>query len=98
MEGQNTQLNEDNIVIEIHHCNTCGFRTRASILAEEIYTELGLKANLIEGDIGSFDVYINGSLLFSKRETKRFPEPEEVVQKIREYMNNHKLSAIWEEQ
>ena len=97
LEGKITQLTEENIVIEIYHCTSCGFRARASILAEEIHKEFGLKANLIAGEIGSFDVYINESLLFSKSEVNRFPEPGEIVQKIKEYKSKNILSNTREE-
>ena len=97
LDGRISQLTEENIVIEIYHCTSCGFRSRASLLAEEIDKEFGLKANLIAGDVGSFDVYINESLIFSKFEDDRFPEPGEIVQKINEYKNNNQLSNTLEE-
>lgn len=31
-----------------------------------------------------FDVYVDGHLVFSKYQTERFPEPGEVVRRIRE--------------
>ena len=97
LERRITQINKDNIVIEIHHCISCGFRTRASMLSREIYKELGLKADLIEGETGSFDVYINGNLIFSKSKAKRFPEPEEILQKIKEYKSIQELSTTRED-
>jgi len=92
LERRITQQTEDNVDIEIYHCTSCGFRARANMLAEEIFKEFGLKAELISGEIGSFDVYINGSLIFSKSEAMRFPKPGEIVQKIKKYMSIHELT------
>ena len=75
---------KENPVIEIHHCSSCGFRSRAEKVAQEIKDELGFEAKLIVGSTGSFDVFLNGELIFSKGETGRFPEPGEIVRLIKE--------------
>jgi selenoprotein W-related protein len=79
---------EEDVVIEIHHCTTCGFRAQAAELAAEIRKELGFKPVLIVGKIGSFDVFINGTLLFSRKEAGRFPNPGEIVQMIEDFLDN----------
>ena len=93
LEGDNPQTNQGYISIEIHHCTTCGFRAKASMLADKINKELGLTAQLISGEIGSFDVYMNGNLLFSKAKVGRFPNPDEIVQMIDKYTNTSKISS-----
>jgi len=40
-------------------------------------------AELIEGGGGVFDVVVDGQLVFSKKSMDRFPEPGEVVAKLR---------------
>lgn len=40
---------------------------------------LGLEAKLTKGSGGVFDVVVDGKLVFSKRDTGRFPEPGEVA-------------------
>jgi len=45
--------------------------------------EFGVAADLLRGDRGAFDVFVNGKLLFSKHEAGRFPETAEIVQAIR---------------
>jgi selT/selW/selH-like putative selenoprotein len=45
--------------------------------------ELGVKAKLIRGDNGVFDVVADGRLVFSKHAEGRFPEDSEVVRAIR---------------
>jgi len=39
----------------------------------------GVEAKLIKGSNGIFDVVVDGSKVFSKYETGRFPDPGEVV-------------------
>jgi selT/selW/selH-like putative selenoprotein len=41
--------------------------------------ELGLEAELIEGERGIFDVVADGELIFSKHETGRVPDEDEIV-------------------
>ena len=87
-EGNNdgdSQVKQENILIEIHHCPTCGFRSTANKLAEELKAVFGVEVKLVDGEIGSFDVFVNGELIFSKSETGRFPNPGEIVQKINDY-------------
>jgi selT/selW/selH-like putative selenoprotein len=38
---------------------------------------------LIKGDDGIFDVRVDGELIYSKHETGRFPEPEEILSDLR---------------
>ena len=42
----------------------------------------GVEPELIEGDNGIFDVVVDGKLLFSKHQTGRFPEDEEILEKL----------------
>ncbi len=37
---------------------------------------------LVRGDKGIFDVRVDGQLVFSKHQTGRFPEPDEVLAAI----------------
>jgi selenoprotein W-related protein len=73
------------LVVEIYHCTACGFRSKAIRLAEELTAEFGIEPQLIRGETGSFDVYVNGDLLFSKSDEGRFPHAGEIVERIREY-------------
>jgi selT/selW/selH-like putative selenoprotein len=52
-------------------------------LAEAIKSELGVDAELIEGSGGVFDVHVNGTQVWSKFQTGRFPEHKEVLDKAR---------------
>lgn len=44
---------------------------------------MGVEADLIKGDKGIFDVRVDGDLIYSKHQTGRFPENEEVIQLLR---------------
>ncbi len=79
------QLKKEDLVIEIHHCSTCGFRSRAEKLALELQEAYGVESTLVVGETGSYNVFMNDELIFSKAETGRFPDPGEIVQIIDKY-------------
>lgn len=49
-----------------------------------IKKEFGLTAELKGGHAGVFDVELDGSLVYSKNKTGRFPTNDEIFAKIRE--------------
>jgi len=53
-------------------------------LAEELRQVFGAEAKLIPGKDGIFDVIIDGKLVFAKSGTGRFPNPGEVVSKLKQ--------------
>jgi selenoprotein W-related protein len=55
----------------------------AASVADELREAFGLKATLVGGGNGIFDVIVDGKLVFSKYETGRFPEPGEIVGKLK---------------
>jgi predicted Rdx family selenoprotein len=58
-------------------------------LAAELEKEFGVKATMIKGGGGIFDVIADGAVVFSKKgvgdipAVGRFPEPGEVVEKLK---------------
>jgi len=52
-------------------------------LAEAIKREFNVDAKLIAGGGGVFDVHVNGTHIWSKHQTGRFPEHREVLDKTR---------------
>lgn len=44
---------------------------------------MGADARLVKGSDGIFDVVADGKKVFSKHETGRFPEPDEIVAMLR---------------
>ena len=51
-------------------------------MAEELQNAFGVKANLIPGHGGIFDVVVDGEVVFSKHKEGRFPNPGEVAGKM----------------
>ena len=41
-----------------------------------------MEAELVGGDNGVFDVVADGKLIYSKHETGRFPDPDEILAKL----------------
>ena len=78
----NTSKAQDIVSIDIYHCTTCGFRSKAEDVAKALKKEYGVEAGIHIGDTGSFDVYVNDELIFSRYEENRFPTNEELVEAI----------------
>lgn len=51
-------------------------------MAAEIQDQFGVEPEMIRGSGGVFDVKVDGKLIYSKHETGRFPEHQEVLQQI----------------
>jgi selenoprotein W-related protein len=73
--------------VEITYCPRCRWLLRAAWMAQELLVtferELGEVA-LRPGDEGVYEVRLDGVLIWSRRETGRFPEPRELKQRIRD--------------
>ena len=54
-------------------------------MRETIEKRFGIKAELIKGTGGVFEVILNNSLIFSKKELGRFPDDNEISDIIDEY-------------
>jgi len=68
--------------ITITYCVVWNYLPNASSLAAAIRESRGIEPELIEGGKGIFDVKLDGELVYSKYETGRFPENDEVLDKI----------------
>lgn len=53
-------------------------------MAEDIQRKFGIKSELVRGRGGVFDVTVDNELIYSKKETGRFPMPGEVEEKLAE--------------
>jgi selenoprotein W-related protein len=73
--------------IEITYCTQCRWLLRAGWIAQELLStfseELGEVA-LQPGRGGVFEVRLDGELLFSRAEQRRFPEAAELKQLVRD--------------
>ena len=61
----------------------CGYLPRAREFKSALESE-GAEVELIDGDRGVFDVWVNNNLVFSKHQEGRFPEIQEITQKLQE--------------
>ena len=69
--------------IDIHYCTEWNFEPRAASLAVELQKAFDVKASLIPGRKGIFDVVVDGKLVFSKYELGRFPQEGEIADKLK---------------
>lgn len=72
--------------VRIRYCTQCRWLMRAQWLAGELLTTfpLELEVTLEPGIGGIFEVLLDDSVIFSRAERRRFPEPKELKQKIRD--------------
>ena len=71
--------------ITIEYCTMWGYLDKALSLRESIQRKFGVKGKLIKGQGGVFEVTLNNSLIFSKKEFSRFPNENEVEDLIEYY-------------
>jgi selenoprotein W-related protein len=50
----------------------------------EVKRQRNIDAHLIKGQGGVFEVVLDGKLIFSKKQSGRFPEPKEILAQIPE--------------
>ena len=74
--------------VRIRYCTGCRWLLRAGWLAQELLStfeqELGQVTLVPDADGGVFDIEIDGRLVWSRAEQKRFPEPKEIKQIVRD--------------
>ena len=64
--------------VSIEYCTSWGYLNQALSLRESIERQFGIKAKLIKGMGGVFEVSVNDNLLYSKKDLGRFPNENEV--------------------
>ncbi len=77
--------------ITISYCPKCGWLLRAAYMAQELLTtfeeDLGGVA-LRPADInGSYQILLNGEVIFDRKREGRFPEIKELKQLVRDRVN-----------
>ena len=73
------------MTITIEYCTSWGYLNQALSLRESIQSKFGVNAELIKGTGGVFEVTLNNSLIFSKKELGRFPNENEIEDLIEGY-------------
>ena len=64
--------------VSIEYIISWGYLNQALSLRESIERQFGIKAELVKGMGGVFEVSVNDNLLFSKKELGRFPDENEI--------------------
>ena len=64
--------------VSIEYCTSWRYLNQALSLRESIERQFGIKAELVKGMGGVFEVSVNDNLLFSKKELGRFPDENEI--------------------
>jgi len=65
--------------IKINYCSVWNYEPRAAGLADAIKKEMGISSELIPGSNGVYDVIMDEKIIFSKHQTKRFPDNDEII-------------------
>ena len=68
--------------IHIQYCVEWDYLPQAASLQTAIKDKFGITATLDEGHGGAFEVTVDGQRIFSKLKTFRFPEDQEILDKI----------------
>lgn len=82
--------------IRITYCQPCGHQPHAVQLANQLLGTYGLKFNrnmeltLVPVDQGEFDVFVNGTKIFSRYDSERMPTFEEIRQAIDQLLSQEK--------
>lgn len=73
--------------VEISYCTQCRWLLRAAWIAQELLTTFDadlIGVNLMPGTGGIFEVRLNNSIIFNRKDQGRFPESKELKQLIRD--------------
>lgn len=75
--------------VQIEYCNMWNFLPKAISLVDELMDDTNFRYDIDEIKLlpkggGIFEVTVNDKLIYSKKETGRFPEKNEVVALIKE--------------
>ena len=84
---ESTLTNQLIYQVTIIYCSQCRWLLRATWLAQELLTtfESDLKSvSLQPGTGGIFEVRLNDTVIFNRKELNRFPESKELKQLIRD--------------
>ena len=71
--------------ISIEYCMQWNYEPKALSLRESILKQFGIEAKLIKSSGGVFEVKLNNSLIFSKKDLGRFPNENEIEDILDDY-------------
>ena len=59
--------------VSIEYCVQWNYKPRAASLATQLQKAFNVETSLVKGGGGDIDVYVDGSLIFSKKKEGQFP-------------------------
>lgn len=77
-----TPLDEKKYTVTVEYCAPCDYSEQALAVVGELtrdYQHLIDKLTLIMGSKGIFDIKVDGQMVFSKADEKRFPAEGEIL-------------------
>lgn len=81
-------------IITIEYCPKCGWMLRSAYMAQELlttFTDEIKGVTLVPSETGgAFLISVNDTLVFDRKEEKRFPEIKELKQIIRDQVSPEK--------
>jgi selT/selW/selH-like putative selenoprotein len=81
MPGRRKEIDME---ISIEYCGTCNYRPIAASLAFAIEKETGIKSVLVHSkEMGALEVKVGSELIFSKKQTGRFPDASKLVELLK---------------
>ncbi len=75
--------------LEIEYCTQCRWLLRAAWMAQELLTTFEQELRevaLVPGSGGIFEVRVEGTTVWSRKERERFPEMKELKQLVRNHV------------
>lgn len=76
--------------VTIEYCKGWSYAFRYQELAGTIRQVPGVQVTGVKGRPNSFEVLVNGELIYSKLKTGTFPETDEMTEKVKEMVNEGK--------
>ena len=70
--------------VQIEYCVVWNYDPQAASLAKAIEKKFGVKPQMVKSGGGAFEVIVDGKKIFSKKESGRFPENDEILKAIGE--------------
>ena len=88
-------VGDSQVEIKIRYCLVWNYRPHAARLADELRNAFNVETKLIPWLIGTYDVIVDGKLVFSKSKVGRFPAPGEVTTIVKSLQESPADSHNW---
>ncbi len=74
-------MSDGGMAIRVEYCVECNYLHRATWMVSEVLSEIAesvAKVEIVPGHMGAFEWWVNGEPVFSKNDTGRFPELDDL--------------------